>query len=552
MITSKTFRLFISSTFNDMRAERDILQEKVFPKLRKYCNKHGFSFQAIDLRWGVSEEAGYDQKTMQICIDEVKRCKNALPPHFAILLGERYGWIPLPHQIVVEEFELIKKAILKKYSKESKEVKYLEEWYKKDENAKPNVYKLQPRIKKEHQDWKYWEDVEKTLRNAFKSVIKKELKDKLSDKQKFKYIKSATEQEIIEGLFHNKDISKKHIYFFHRKFENLKELTEKDFKLLEQKDKEYRKKDNTYQITVKHFLDFKNQTENKVDEEIRSNLEKLINNIKSELPAENINEKLKIFIGREEYLSKIDSYIKSKNSNAPLIIYGDSGSGKSALMAKAISLAQKKQKNKNTTLIYRFIGISELSNTPINLLSSIYHQLNSDEELKEIFNQYVNENNIQLERVLSNEKELSKMLAYLIENYPDSKKLILFIDALDQFVIKDKLIWLPRKLKSNTKIIISTLPDTYQGIDYLPRLKQKYKDKLNYLELKKFKKNEEFIYANPFDEYKLNIIDKKTNKKLQWHSNYKPELVALLGDAVAINEGDNGRILKVVKHEKRK
>ena len=34
---SKTFRLFLSSTFNDMRAERDKLQADVFPKLRSYC-----------------------------------------------------------------------------------------------------------------------------------------------------------------------------------------------------------------------------------------------------------------------------------------------------------------------------------------------------------------------------------------------------------------------------------------------------------------------------------------------------------------------------------
>jgi len=31
---SKTFRLFLSSTFNDMRAERDALQERVFPRLK--------------------------------------------------------------------------------------------------------------------------------------------------------------------------------------------------------------------------------------------------------------------------------------------------------------------------------------------------------------------------------------------------------------------------------------------------------------------------------------------------------------------------------------
>ncbi|MEA2018181.1 MAG: WD40 repeat domain-containing protein [Campylobacterota bacterium] len=61
--------------------------------------------------------------------------------------------------------------------------------------------------------------------------------------------------------------------------------------------------------------------------------------------------------------------------------------------------------------------------------------------------------------------------------------------------------------------------------------------------------DEKYIYANYFNEYHLNIIDKKTNHKLQWHSNYEPEVNALLGKAVTINDGDNGRILKVIKQK---
>jgi hypothetical protein len=63
---SKTFRIFVSSTFSDLKAERDRLQRFVFPRLRELCARHEGRFQAIDLRWGVSEEAGLDQRTMSI------------------------------------------------------------------------------------------------------------------------------------------------------------------------------------------------------------------------------------------------------------------------------------------------------------------------------------------------------------------------------------------------------------------------------------------------------------------------------------------------------
>jgi len=65
MSASRTFRIFVSSTFSDLKAERNALQERVFPDLRQLCAAQGWQFQAVDLRWGVSEEAGHDQRTMR-------------------------------------------------------------------------------------------------------------------------------------------------------------------------------------------------------------------------------------------------------------------------------------------------------------------------------------------------------------------------------------------------------------------------------------------------------------------------------------------------------
>jgi hypothetical protein len=53
----RTFRLFVRSTFQDLRAERNALHAHVFPRVRELCRRHSCRFQAIDLRWGVSEQA---------------------------------------------------------------------------------------------------------------------------------------------------------------------------------------------------------------------------------------------------------------------------------------------------------------------------------------------------------------------------------------------------------------------------------------------------------------------------------------------------------------
>ena len=110
-LTGKTFRIFVSSTFSDLKEERNALQEKVFPRLKELCLQHGCRFQAVDLRWGVREEAGLDQQTMKICLGEIERCQKITPrPNFIVLLGDRYGWRPLPPDIPAGEFEQIRKA----------------------------------------------------------------------------------------------------------------------------------------------------------------------------------------------------------------------------------------------------------------------------------------------------------------------------------------------------------------------------------------------------------------------------------------------------------
>ncbi|KAL7832341.1 hypothetical protein AOLI_G00298890 [Acnodon oligacanthus] len=80
-------RVFISSTFRDMHAERDVLVRSVFPELRRRVAPHCLYLQEVELRWGVTEEES--NQATELCLSEVCRSQLLLG-----ILGERYGQVP--------------------------------------------------------------------------------------------------------------------------------------------------------------------------------------------------------------------------------------------------------------------------------------------------------------------------------------------------------------------------------------------------------------------------------------------------------------------------
>jgi hypothetical protein len=78
---NKTVRLFVSSTFQDMREERRTLQSDVFPIVRRFLWKRGITFIDVDLRRGVTGDV------LDISMREIDRCWPWVPG----LLGARCG-----------------------------------------------------------------------------------------------------------------------------------------------------------------------------------------------------------------------------------------------------------------------------------------------------------------------------------------------------------------------------------------------------------------------------------------------------------------------------
>ena len=97
-LRQRVIRVFVSSTFRDMQEEREILVKRVFRELRKLCEERGVTWGEVDLRWGITEEQRAEGKVLPICLAEIERCR----PYFIGLLGERYGWVPhsIPEDLV--------------------------------------------------------------------------------------------------------------------------------------------------------------------------------------------------------------------------------------------------------------------------------------------------------------------------------------------------------------------------------------------------------------------------------------------------------------------
>ena len=88
--TNRRIRVFVSSTFQDMREEREALMSHTWTALRSFCRERQVELVEVDLRWGILEAQSTRKDTLTLCLNEIRACR----PFFIGLLGERYGWVP--------------------------------------------------------------------------------------------------------------------------------------------------------------------------------------------------------------------------------------------------------------------------------------------------------------------------------------------------------------------------------------------------------------------------------------------------------------------------
>ena len=69
------------------------------------------------------------------------------------------------------------------------------------------------------------------------------------------------------------------------------------------------------------------------------------------------------FQGRKDILQSIHKYLGIQDPMMPLVVYGESGVGKTSLMAKVVMEMQERNKDRKVAILYRFCGTTPDSST---------------------------------------------------------------------------------------------------------------------------------------------------------------------------------------------
>jgi hypothetical protein len=498
---TKIFRVFVSSTFTDMKLERGILQRDAFPRLEKFCEEKGAKFQAVDLRWGVNEESSLNQKTLQICFNEIARCQKISPkPNFLILLGDKYGWQPIPE--IIPEDEMI--PILNLLNGNDKEL--IQKWYQLDKNAVPSEYVLQPRCD-ELKEYSDWEPIENDIRNILRTAV---IKLHFTSRQLERYLASATHQEINRGAMNPPDDiekTEKHVFAFARNISGLpNDQTANGFiDLVDGKlDEESKLKLDALKAGLKaklgechidqipkpeikeedendggidligHYINYEGKWQDnklvlndlqKFNEIVYEAIKKVISQqLAVVVDKDEINHEVKLhdefktrltehFKGREDILKTIKSYLENKNEKKVMSLIGKSGTGKSSVMAQVVKLNEKKE----ATLVYRFIGTTSGSSNIMSLLQSVCGEIARAYGIDA--KTLAREGD---EKAWYDMHGLADVLRKCLALATAEKPILLFLDSLDQLSDTDNakaLYWLPSELPAHARFLVSSLPE---------------------------------------------------------------------------------------------
>ncbi len=387
-LENRTIRVFVSSTFRDMQAERDVLVKKIFPQLRKLCEERSVTWTDVDLRWGITTEEASEGKVLPLCLAEIQRCR----PYFIGLLGERYGWVP-------EESEI-------------------------------------PQDLLEIQPW---------------------LKDHLEH--------SVTELEILHGVLLNPGMAKRSLFYFRDPayVERLTPEERHDFttESTECAEKLKKLKDRIREASTSNDLLYAPREDYADPEALGAMILADFTAIIDQLyPTEDVRDPLdqeatrhegyarsrrSAFVGREDLVRQMDEHMVAAGAQ-PLVLIGESGCGKSALLAEWV--ARWRAAHPGDLVIEHYIGSTPESADWEGLVRRVLG------EIKRVF--------AIADDLPVQPGALRTALQNWLTKASGQRRVVIVIDALNQLSSDDaaarQLGWLPAAVPLNVRLLVSSLP----------------------------------------------------------------------------------------------
>jgi len=492
--------IFVSSTFNDMHAERDYLVKRVFPRLSAWCEERRLRLIDIDLRWGVSEaDATQNKRVVQVCLDRIDECR----PFFLCFLGQRRGWVPTSDDVnnetkhrfpeLTKEREWSPKLTKIPNNNPNERYSYL------GNNSVTEMEILHARIDPLHNRSFFDKNGEKKdgskvehafffLRepNYLKDLTHADLEDVYTNKSDrnpqladielnhwreemipatgrpvIHYIAdwncNESTPEIALPLFvpttapANSEIWKNTFENWKKRWAQAGVVVSDNGEITNSAELE---KANIYnkQFTKGRLSGFRKGAE-EIDDIIVKQLQDAITERFGERIAEQLThlqkeldqqeQFLRIasegFIMRKDDLDELNKYIDNEKENRPFALTAYAGMGKTSLLAHWIDTLKLKSAE---TLHYRFIGGSDDSTNVERLLHSILSELKEAGKI---------DNDIPVDVI-----EMLSKLPDLLEEAGRTGKTILIIDALNQLETgMTDLYWIPQLLPKNIKLIVS-------------------------------------------------------------------------------------------------
>lgn len=400
----KTF--FVSSTFKDMHNERDLMHKSIIPDLNEDAFQYGESVAIRDLRWGVNtaEEKNVleaNKKVLNVCLGEIDACDHCV----IVLLGDRYGFEPeeqVVSDVLAERNALSWNHPVKDISITELEIRY-GAWKQTESDPTPKMLIYMRELQGEDIPPEYQVDTES------------EKKEKMSRLKA--YVKTLAQNS-------NKNIIVRN-YRVNLKRDGLKEFSE------------MMKEDLT--------------------EMLKPEWEKLwtMTDFQREHRRHKAFADLKIqkFVKQETVVNRIKEKLQEEGKNF-LAIQGESGSGKSALMAY-LSAEWRKQ---NAHVLSLFCGYTPLTCQGLDIIKRIV------EFMEEILEEHDPSRSSQTWNETEDWDLWRMRMEELAEQYHKMKKestskMVILIDAIDQLShdeTRDNLLFVPwNNLSRDIQVVVS-------------------------------------------------------------------------------------------------